>query len=188
MGGIACQHLRVGGDIVGSFFKVLIVDLAHRFADPIGAAACGNGEADIVQRLVKLGADMMGAVLVAHDRDDGDLAEGRQALAVVGLAEKGIHPFQYALGDAGRLPQPDRRAEQDYVGVQDLTEQTGPVIAVPFIRRHAGLDVQRRDADDFALCVVLGKRIQHLLQQAIRGRAFAGAFEGAVESENFQGA
>src|ERR1700712_6027172 len=60
---------------LGNLVEVFVVGLAHRRAVPIGAALRGDGEADVVEGLKRLGDDVVRPVLVADDRDDGDLAE-----------------------------------------------------------------------------------------------------------------
>jgi len=66
VGGVAGQSLDGAGDGLGRLLEVDVVLAAHRLAHPVGGAARGDGEADIGERLIQLGGDVVRAVLVAH--------------------------------------------------------------------------------------------------------------------------
>jgi len=70
VGGVGGELFGGLGDDVRDLIEVLEVGAVPGLADPVGDAAGRNGEADVVQRLEKVGADLVRAVLVA---DDGDL-------------------------------------------------------------------------------------------------------------------
>jgi hypothetical protein len=83
------------------------------------AAAAGMGETYVVERLEHLGGDVVGAVLVADDRDRGDLAVGERTPLVVGLGAFRVQTFQDLAG-AGRLTQPDRGRDDQDLRVQEF--------------------------------------------------------------------
>ncbi|MFB6825640.1 hypothetical protein ACFCXA_29130 [Streptomyces virginiae] len=49
------------------------------FADPVGAGVRSEGEADVVQALEEIGADLVRAVFAADDAHRGGLAVGERA-------------------------------------------------------------------------------------------------------------
>lgn len=108
---------------VGRLVELVVVDAAHCFADPLDRARRGDREADIVQPLEALGRHMVCAIFVADHGDGGHLAEGRHATHVVGLTEHRVEPFDHSFADARRGTEPDRRAEHEDVGVENLGSQ-----------------------------------------------------------------
>ena len=56
---------------------------------------------------------------------------------------RSMHPF----GDARHLAHPDRRTEDQDVGVQDCLADVGPCVALAFVGGDARHDVEIRDAD-----------------------------------------
>src|SRR5690606_14007878 len=63
------------------------------------------------------------------------------APGLVSLTEKGIEPFQHALTHAARMPQPDRRPQDEDIRSQDSLAYAWPVIALTLVGCDAGLDV-----------------------------------------------
>jgi hypothetical protein len=74
----------------------------------------------------------MRAVLVADDRDTGD-AVVRDHPPLVFLAEKRIEALEDSLAQARDMPEPDRRTEDEDVGVEDAPAQGRPVVAFALV-------------------------------------------------------
>src|SRR6185312_9840927 len=126
--------------------------------------------------------------LIADDRNHGDLAVRRHALLFVGFIEKGVHALTDALGDARRLPQPDRRSDNQDIGVENALPQLRPLITSPLVRLYAGEDVEVDNPDNVALAPEGRKRLRHLLKKSISRRLFRAApfFKRAVQRNKFQ--
>jgi hypothetical protein len=75
----------------------------HGLAVPVHDAAGRDREPDVVEDLERDGTDVVGAVLVADDHADPDLAEGLEAALVVGLGQLRIEAFEDPLADAALL-------------------------------------------------------------------------------------
>src|SRR3954470_1535041 len=144
------RHRGGGGDFLGRLPQLLVVLLVHRLTDPIGHAGRRQRETAIVERLEHLGGDMMGAILVADDGDQRDLAVGLHAAGIVEIVDEGVYALEHTLGDAAGLAEPDRRAEDDDVGGEQALEQFWPVVAAALVMLHAGQDVVIDGADDLA--------------------------------------
>jgi hypothetical protein len=113
----------------------------------------------------------VGAVLVADDGHDDDLAVGGQAAFVVGFGQYGVEAFQDALGDAGGVPDPAGGGDHQDVGGQDAFAQGGPVVAVAHVESHPRPHVVVDDPDGLALDTLLAQRGQHLFgRQPAAGR------------------
>ena len=126
-------------------FEILVVDLVHRLADPIRHSVRGDCEADVVQPLEQHRPGVVGPVLVADNRHNGDAVVGNRPVVVGSFAEEGIETLQDSLRVARRMAHPDRRAEHQDVGRQDLGTHRRPTVAVAFVRGHAGEDARSRD-------------------------------------------
>jgi hypothetical protein len=71
----------------------------------------------------------MRAVLVSDYRHARCAPIGDHAPLVVGLVEEGIHAFEHALANAGRLSEPDRRAEKEDVCIKDFLAEARPSVS-----------------------------------------------------------
>jgi hypothetical protein len=138
---------------------------------PVGDGVGRQGEPDVVQGLEQDGADVVGAVLVADDRGDGDLAEGLQPALLVGLGQLGIQPFQDALRDAGVLAHPGRGGDQQDVGVHDLGADAGPGVPVAHVQLHTGLHIVVDDPHHLTGDLVLCEGLQQLFGEQDAARA-----------------
>ena len=69
-------------------FQIDVVLVAHRFPDPIGDAACRNGEPDFCKGLANLSCDMVSTIFIANDRGQSDLTVAWHALQIVTLVAK----------------------------------------------------------------------------------------------------
>ena len=96
----------------------------------------GYREADLEQCLQDLGGNVVSTVFVADDRRHAHLSVGWHAALVIGFAKKCI---EHALGNAGRLPQPDRRPNDQDIVVDDTPAQLGPIVASPSSELTPGL-------------------------------------------------
>ena len=83
MRGVGREQLVPFVDRLGRLLEVLVFRSAHRLADPVSRPAGRHGEADFEQRAQDLGGAVMGAILVADDAGDRDLAVGRHAAALI---------------------------------------------------------------------------------------------------------
>ena len=149
VGGVGGEHARQAQHIVRDFRQVLEVRLVHRLADPITGRLGGDRPAGVVERLNQLGGDMMGAVFIADDPNNNDLPEARHPALLVRLAEKGVHALNHALGEARRLAKPDRRPEDQDVGIENAAPDVWPGVARSLVRRYSGLDVMIGDPNRF---------------------------------------
>lgn len=75
MSRIGCEDGGQPPHVVGHVRQVLEVGLVHGLADPIASRLGRDGPAGVVERLKQLGGNVMCAVLVPDDADDGDLAK-----------------------------------------------------------------------------------------------------------------
>lgn len=163
MCGIRCQERRPFGNRLWRLEQVLVILVSHSLADPISYPAGRDREANLKQRLKQLGGGVMGAVLVADNDCKRDLAVGRHASFGIGFVEEGVHALENALGNALRLPEPDRRADHQDVGRQDAVAKHRPCIAIAFVRRYpralraSSSCFNNRSVDDFSRPLALFK-------------------------------
>src|ERR1700680_3430174 len=106
----------------------------------------------------------MCAVLVADHNCYGNLAVGWHTAARVGLAEKGVHPLEYGLGDTRWLAEPDRRTDDENVGFDDPLAQRRPCVAFALVGLYARFNIMIDGSHDLALGAVLVKCVEHLLE------------------------
>jgi hypothetical protein len=130
---------------------------------------------------------MVGAVLVADDRDGRDLAEREHAPLVVGLGQFGVEAFQHHLAHAGRLTQPDRCRHDQDVGVHQLGTDSGPFVAVALVGGDTELHLVVHDADHLAVDVVIGERGEHLPTQQFCARRRRPGLERAAQHQGAEG-
>jgi len=70
----------------------------HGLAHPVCHPAGGDAESDVIEPLDKLGTDVVRAVVVANDGDDGHPIEGHHATPRVSLTEERVQPLEDSLG------------------------------------------------------------------------------------------
>ena len=141
------ERLRGRGHRLGDLVEVVVVAAAHGHVVPVGAALRRDGEADVVQPLEQVGGDLVRAVLVADDGDDGDLAADDRAAGVVGLRQLAVQPLEHPLGDAAHVPDPGGRGDDQDVAGQHLLADRRPGVALAHVHLDAGLHVVVDDAD-----------------------------------------
>ena len=105
----------------------------HGFADPVGHATGWKAESNIIEPLEQIGADVVSTVFVANDRDDCHPVEGHHATFGIGLPKERVQPLEDSLGMARRVTHPDRCAQYENVGIENLLANSGPLVAVPLI-------------------------------------------------------
>lgn len=79
----------------------------------------------------------MGAIFVADDSNEVNLAVRNHAPIVVGFIKECVHPLHGTLADTRWLPEPDGRADEHDVGIEDLLAYIGPIIPLAFIGSNA---------------------------------------------------
>ncbi len=127
-------------------WQVLVVRLVHSLANPVGHATGRDREPDIVEPLEQFGRDVVRAVLVANDRDDGHPVNGHHPAGGVDLAQERVETLKHALCVARWMTHPDRRPQHEDVGVEYPLAQRWPVVAVTLVRGHARKDSTIGDA------------------------------------------
>ena len=158
--------------LVGAAVEVLVVGLVHCFAHPVGHAAGGNREAHVAESLEELCGDVVGAVLVADYSNQSDPVERDHPAGRVCLAQKRVQAFQNTLCMTAGVTHPDRRAEYEDVGVEDLLAYRGPGVAVALIGRDARPDVVFADTDRAGRRDVVGCEGREYLADEFVGAGF----------------
>ena len=113
-----------------------------RFADPAAIGLRRDGVTQMVHRKPGGHGDVLDAILVAGDDGPADLAVKDRLAPVVQLAAHRIEAFDQHPADAALLAEPKRRADDQDVGGQDLFPDRGPIIAVPAVLGHVGVDAR----------------------------------------------
>jgi hypothetical protein len=114
VGGIRREHRCRVGNCLRGLFQILVFLVALSLSDPVRDPTGWAAEADLRHRLYQLGGAVMRAVFVPDDRNDADLAVGRHAAALIGLAQERVHALHHALGNAGRLTEPWELPSPEY--------------------------------------------------------------------------
>ena len=154
-----------------------VLDALHGPPHPVGDGVRGDGEADVVEGLVELGAHVVRAVLVADHGHGRDLAGGEHPPFLVGLGQLGVEPLESALGDARRLTHPDRRRDHEDVGREDLLADERPLVTVAHVDLDPWADVVVGEPDDRPDDPVLGKCVEDLTSEDLAARGFGRGLE-----------
>ena len=159
-------------------------------ADPARIRLGRNGIADMGERVLQRHGGVLDPVLIAGDHAAARLAVIDELAIVLALSGLGIEPLDQNARDRAFLAQPERRADHQNVRRLHLLPDLGPVITLPALLGHVGLDAKgdlvihkahALNADTLRLHD--GAAHMH---QIIGVRGFGRALERAVDEKRLQ--
>ena len=123
-------------------------------------------------------------------RQPGDPAVEEVLALLVELAAQRVEPLDDPLGDAGVVAEPDRAGDHQDVAAEDPRVEVGPVVGLPAVLAHVGVDAGRDVVVDRADHVDLDAVLAHDrgagVDQALGVAGLGAPLEGAVDERRLE--
>ena len=160
------------------------------FAQPSGVGLRRNRVAQMLQRIQNVHRAVLGAVFVAGDEAAADAAIIGVLPAFVEVARRRIKPFDGLRANRRFFAEPDRGRDDENVRRFDFFVDLRPVVFLPAVLGHIGLNAESEIAIDGANNVdrdaVFAHNLGGDIDEPLRVRFFGRALERAVKKQRAQ--